>query len=305
MQASGSVALREMHVKAKAYAKNIAAMTIFGTIGLFVRIIPIPSSELALARTLLGSGTLILVMLFTKQKPNLVSLRKNLPLLIPAGILMGFNWVMLFEAYRNTTVSVSTLMYYCAPVIVILLSPVILKEKLTAPKLIGVGVSMFGMILVNKGPIGGANPLRGVVCALMAAMMYAGIVIINKLVKGLSGLETTLIQLLTACAVLLVYDLITLKGAWVMPRGLGLSALLAVGLIHTGLAYLMYFSSAKDLEGQSLAMCSYIDPFVALMLSALFLGERMAGLQIVGAVMILAGAAFGELCHIKKEKTAV
>ncbi len=291
-------------MKGNAYLKNISAMTIFGTIGLFVRAIDLPSSELALLRTLLGSGFLIAVLLIGRKKLNWKGLKRNLPILLFSGLLMGFNWVTLFEAYRCTTVSISTLLYYCAPVIVLLLSPLVLREKLRWPKLVGIGCAMLGLGLVNGGPVTGTEPIKGVLCAAAAAALYAGVILLNKFVRELSGLETTLVQLLAAAAVLLVYDLITLRGEWVLPVGESLIYTLIVGLFHTGFAYLLYFSSVQYLAGQSLALISYIDPFLALLLSALLLGERMTAIQILGTVLILGGAAFGELYNADSRPAA-
>ncbi len=282
----------------KALLKNITAMVIFGTIGLFVRAAALPSGELALLRTLLGSGFLLAVMAAGRRRPNRAALRKNLPKLLLSGLLMGFNWVALFEAYRYTTVSVSTLLYYCAPAVVLLLSPLLLHEKLQWPKAAGVAAAMAGMVLVNGGLAGGADPLRGALCAGAAALLYAGVILLNKLVHGLSGLETTLVQLLAAAVVLLVYDLAALRGQWVLPQDASLWGTLAIGLFHTGFAYLLYFSSIGGLGAQSVALVSYADPLVALLLSALLLGERMTGWQMLGAALILGGALFGELYRL-------
>jgi RarD protein len=287
----------------KSYIKLITALLIFGSIGLFVREIPLASGEIVLARTSVGSVFLIIILLFKRQKNNIRVLLQKLPLLIVSGGALGFSWIFLFAAYRYTSVSIATLAYYCAPILVLLLSPLILKEKLTHCKIIGILAAMVGMVLVNGAGASGEAPLKGLICGLMSALLYAVLMLVNKLIKGISGLEITLIQLMIAAIVILPYALYSHKGAWVLPTGRGLVSLIVLCLVHTGFACYLYFSSIQELPGQTIALCSYIDPLSALLFSAVFLNERLTAVQIAGAALILGGAAFGELFKRKAYKT--
>ena len=114
----------------------IVSMSIFGTIGLFVRNIPLPSSEIALYRAVLAAILIGAFLLVTKQKIPFAKIKKEIPLLVLSGVAMGFNWILLFEAYKYTTVSVATLSYYFAPVIVTVACPVLFKEKMGAKQII-------------------------------------------------------------------------------------------------------------------------------------------------------------------------
>lgn len=283
-----------------AYFKNITAMLIFGSIGLFVRAIPLSSSEIVAARTILGSLFLCTILLCRKQKPDWVKLRQNLLLLIITGVVMGLNWMFLFAAYRYTSVSVATLVYYCAPVLVLFLSPLLLQERLTWPKLAGIGAAFLGMILVNGAQSGGTDPQKGFIFGLLAALFYAGLILLNKRIIGVPATEKTLVQLLSAAVVMGIYAAVTHDGSWQTLQGTAWIALLIIGFVHTGIAYLLYISSMQELPGQTVALCSYVDPASALLFSAIFLQERLLPVQLFGALLILGGSAFGELYRKKQ-----
>lgn len=271
----------------------ILVMLIFGSIGLFVRNINLSSSQIALVRGSVGSVFLLMVSVFTRQQFSWQSIKSNLAALTASGVAIGVNWIFLFEAYKYTTIANATLSYYMAPVFVVLLSVPILKEKLSVAKFLSVMGAMLGMILIvsNNGGVVVANHLAGIGYGLLAAAFYASVILINKHIKRLSGLESTIIQLGAASLVLLPYTLITQKNYWPSLDIKTLILLLVVGLIHTGFAYYIYFSVIQKLSSQSIAVLSYIEPLSAILLSRIFLGEPMAKKQILGGCLIL-GAAF-------------
>lgn len=291
----------------KSELKNITAMLIFGTIGIFVRNIELSSKETALARGIIGSIFLLGILICSKEKEKIsfLEIKKNLPALFLSGIGIGLNWIFLFQAYKYTTVSTATLSYYSAPVIVTILSPVILKEKLSFVKFLCVLGAMIGMIFIagNNGGTAGVvyNHTLGIIYGLSAAIFYAGVIIMNKFIKRLGGLETTVTQLILASLVLLPYVMATdgfdfsrmTKSAYVY--------LAVLGAVHTGFAYFLYFSSLKELRGQTIAVLSYIDPISAVIISSLFLGERMTVLQIVGGVLILGSTFISENINLFKK----
>ena len=129
---------------AAAKLKLILAMLIFGTIGIFVRNIGLPSSLIAVCRGYVGMLFLALVLVLRWQKPDIKAIRRNFLMLVISGGLIGLNWIALFEAYNYTTVTTATLCYYLAPVFVTLASPFVLQEKLTGKKLLCVAVALFG-----------------------------------------------------------------------------------------------------------------------------------------------------------------
>ena len=285
-----------MKEEARARLALIASMTVFGTIGIFRRQIPLPSSFLAMTRGAVGALFLLLVMLLLRRRPDKTAIRKNLLLLIVSGVAIGFNWILLFEAYNYTTVATATLCYYFAPTFTILLTPVFLKEKMRAKPLC-VAASLIGMVFVS-GVLeadGGAGELRGVLLGLGAAVLYASAVLMNKRLSPIDAYSKTMIQLFAAAVVLLPYVLLTGGMAQLSFTPMTLLMLAIVCIVHTGIAYALYFSSFERLPAQTLALFSYIDPVVAVLLSALLLHEPMTLLMGIGAVLILGAAIWSEL----------
>ncbi len=275
----------------------IGAMAIFGTIGLFVRRIGVSSAELALYRAVIAALLLSGYFLITRTPLHLRAIRRELPLLLLSGAAMGINWILLFEAYKYTTVSVATLSYYFAPVLVTLACPLLFKEKMGPMQWLCFGMSTLGIVLITGlGDLSaGSDHLTGILFGLGAALFYASVMLLNKAIKGVTGLTRTYLQFLAAIAVLLPYVLLTggfTLGTLDVPGWLGL---LAVGCIHTCLAYCLYFPAIRDLPGQETAILSYIDPLLACLLSVTVLGEAMGPMQLIGGVLILGFTLLNEL----------
>ena len=269
----------------------VVSMLIFGTIGIFRRLIPFSSAFLALVRGVLGGLCLLVFMLVTRRRAGKRPPAGVLLRLVVSGAVMGFNWILLFEAYHYTTVSVATLCYYMEPTIVVLLSPLLFREKLTGRKILCAAVAAFGMVLVS-GVIGGAGVgrLKGVLLGLGAAVLYSVVVIINKKISGVDAYLKTVIQLFSSGLVMIPWLLLTGESVG-GPAGVpAVLLLLVVGVVHTGVAYVLYFGSMDGLKAQSVAILSYIDPVSALVFSALFLGEPLSPAGAVGAVLIIGSA---------------
>ena len=283
--------------RTKALFALTLSMVIFGTIGVCRRFIPLPSGVLACGRGILG-GVFLLAALKIRGKrfcPEQIR-RKDVVLLIITGILIGFNWILLFEAYNYTTVAIATLSYYMQPMIVVLLSPVVLKEKLKAKHLVCVCISMAGMVLVSGVTGGGAGgSITGVALGLGAAALYATVVLLNKKIEGVPVFEKTIIQLFSAAVSMLPYLAATGTLHSYKLSGSGVALFLTVGIVHTGIAYALYFGSIELLPGRTCALMSYIDPVTAVILSALFLHEPIGAAGIIGTVMIIGSAVYSEM----------
>lgn len=272
-------------------------MIIFGTIGICRRYIPLPSDALAFSRGILGGVFLLLVLKTRGQRFRREQIgRKNFLLLVVTGALIGLNWILLFEAYNYTTVAVATLCYYMQPVIVMLLSPIVLKERMTGKQMLCVIVAVIGMVLVS-GVIGGGAPgnLKGVALGLGAAVLYASVVLLNKLIIGVPAFEKTIIQLFSAAVMMLPY--MAAAGnlhAYELPL-IGIVLFLTVGVVHTGIAYALYFGSIERLPARTCALMSYIDPVTAVVLSAVLLHEPMGIAGMIGTIMIIGSAIYSEM----------
>ena len=276
------------------------AMFIFGTLAPFVRNINVSSGELALYRAVLAALLVGGYLLVTKQKLSLRSIKKELILLLLSGVAMGINWIFLFEAYKYTTVSVATLSYYFAPVIVMVVCPLIFKEKLTGKQILCFAMATAGLVLITGTAGGGKQDLLGIAFGLAAAAFYATVMLLNKFIKGVMGLHRTFIQFLSAIVVLVPYVACTSGFTLGGLSGTGWTNLLIVGLVHTGITYCMYFTALKELPGQKVAILSYIDPLVAVLVSVVLLNEGMTFPQMIGGVLILGFTLWSELPKRKK-----
>ena len=281
----------------------ILAMAIFGTLAPFVRKIPVGSGELALYRAVMAAVLVGVFLLCTKQKLPLKEVKKELLLLLLSGGAMGINWILLFEAYRYTTVSVATLSYYFAPVIVMAVCPLLFRERFHGKQVICFVMATIGLVLITGTAGGGKQDLLGIAFGLGAAVLYATVVLLNKFIKGVTGIHRTFVQFLSAIAVLLPYVAVAEGFTLGCLPSSGWGALLVVGLFHTGGTYCMYFSSMKELPGQTVAILSYIDPLVAVVVSVVWLKETITIPQLLGGALILGFTLLSELPlkNIKKQ----
>ena len=279
------------------YLMLISAMLLYGTIGVFRRYIPLSSGMLAFSRGLLGSLFLWgLVRLRGRGRAEWIG-RKDLLLLALTGALIGANWMLLFEAYNHTTVATATMCYYMQPTLVILLSPLVLRERLTARRLACAGAAVAGMAFVSGVADGGgisARDLSGVAFGLGAAALYATVILLNKRVQVEDAYKKTAIQLTAATVALAPYVLLTEDFAAIRLDARAAALVLIVGIVHTGVAYAMYFGSMKRLRAQTIALLSYIDPVFALLLSAAVLHEPITPLGLLGAALIIGSALVSE-----------
>lgn len=280
--------------------RNITAMLIFGTIGLFVKNIELSSSEIALTRGFIGGVTLILATIFFKKKISFEAIKNNLYLLIFSGLAVGLNWIFLFQGYKYTSISNATLSYYFAPVFVTILAPFVLKEKLTLSKFLCVLMALVGMFcIVGVDGINGGSDLIGIFYGLLAAGFYASVILMNKFLKGIDSIVITVVQLISATITLLPYVLYVEGLGILSVSSASIPYILILGIVHTGIAYLLYFSSLQGLKGQTIAVLSYIDPVFAIIISAVILKEQLGLLQIIGGVLILGSSFLSEFLNRK------
>ena len=273
------------------------SMVIFGTIAIFVRNIPLTSAQLSLSRAVIAAVLIGLYLLAGGKKLPFRSLGRQLPALLVSGAALGINWILLFEAYKYTTVSVATLSYYFAPVIIILACTLLFKEKMGVKQWLCFVMSTLGIVLITGlGDIsGGSSHIKGIAFGLAAACFYAFVVIINKFIKGVDGIQRTFLQFVAAAIVLAPYVLLTEGFSLAAMDAKGFVLLGVIGLVHTGVCYCHYFSALKDVKGQEAAILSYADPLVAVLASVFVLGEAISLPQIIGGVLILGFTLWNEL----------
>ncbi|MBQ3193403.1 MAG: EamA family transporter [Oscillospiraceae bacterium] len=286
-----------MKQTSRARLSLIVSMAAFGTLAPFVRNISVSSGELALYRAVLAAALIGLFLLVKRQRIRVPGGKKELPLLLLSGMAMGINWILLFEAYKYTTVAISTLSYYFAPVIVTAVCPFLFKEKLTKKQLLCFVMSTLGLSLViGITDLGrGGNDVLGIAFGLGAACFYAAVILLNKFIRGVTGIHRTFLQFLAAIVILVPYVAFTGGVSVASLDALGWVCLLIVGLVHTGITYCLYFSALKELPGQEAAILSYIDPLVAVIIGVAVLGEPLTWQQLVGGSLILGFTLWNEV----------
>lgn len=278
-------------------------MAAFGTLPVFVKNIPLSSAEIALYRAVLAAVLTGIYIAAAKKNAEFKRIRRELPLILVSGAAMGINWILLFEAYRYTSVSVATLSYYFAPVIVTIACPFLFRERLTVKQVFCFVMATAGVVLITGvGGLGSGSEIKGIALGLSAAVFYASVILLNKRIRTVDGINRTFIQFIAAAAVLLPYTAAA-EGFHLMSLDFaGTLNLLAVGFIHTGVTYCLYFSSVTWLTGQQAAVLSYIDPLVAVVMSVTVLGESITPLQAAGGLMILGFTLLNEV-RIKTNQT--
>ncbi|MBE5961286.1 MAG: EamA family transporter [Lachnospiraceae bacterium] len=277
----------------KAWIKHILSLLLFGMNGIVAARISLSSYEIVLFRTLIGSLFLAAIFVLTKQKVKIRDNRRDLVCLLLSGVAMGASWMFLYEAYQQVGVSIATLIYYCGPIFVMLLSVVLFREKITWKGAAGFITVLAGVVLINGTAVWGGSIKWGIFCGVMSAATYAVMVIANKKTKSITGLTNSMLQLFFAFLTVALFvgckqglHLEVAKEEW-FP-------ILVLGLINTGFGCYLYFSSIGDLPVQTVALCGYMEPLSAVIFSAILLKERMSAVQIVGAVLILGGALTGQ-----------
>ena len=283
----------------KAKLQMIISTAAFGTIGIFRRWITLPSSALAMTRGLIGALFLLSVHLIKKTPFDKTGIRKNGVKLVLSGALIGFNWITLFESYNYTSVAKATLYYYFAPIFLIILSVIFLKEKLSKKKVLCIGIAVIGIVFVS-GVLEGStvsNPddSKGFMLGILSGAMYGTVMFINKAITGIDASDKTLIQIATAGTVMLIYGSATGDFSGITLTPLCIIMVLIVGIFHTGFCYTLFFGSMDVLSAQTVAIFTYIDPAVAVILSALLLKEPLSIQGIIGAILVIGSALISEL----------
>lgn len=284
-----------------AYISYILALLLFGSNGIIANYIVLSSIEIVLYRTFIGSLLLLCLFLVTKNKWTFYKYKKHFFFLTLSGIAMGLSWMFLYEAYRRIGVSISSLLYYCGPIIVMVLAPILFKARLTVHRLAGFFSVFIGIVFVNGNLADGCNDFFGILCGALSALMYAFMVIFNKKATKISGLENSLLQLSVSCVTVAVCTLFKGNFSFYIPQD-SILPLLFLGIVNTGIGCYLYFSKLEKLPVQSVSVLGYIEPLSAVLLSVIILEETMSATQILGAFLVLGGAVYAEVSGNIKNK---
>lgn len=279
-----------------AYFKYLLALLLFGSNGIVASYIMMNSYEIVFFRTLTGSLFLLILYVFSKKKKTACVNRKHSFYLLISGVAMGLSWMLLYEAYHQIGVSVATLAYYCGPVIVMALSPLLFKERISKAKLLGFAAVLMGMFFTNSTDLLHHGISWGLLCGVLAAVMYAVMVVFNKLAASITGLKNAVFQLIASFLTVAVFTFAK-QGVVFSDLSQSLVPILFLGIVNTGIGCYLYFSSIQQLSAGTVAVCGYLEPLSALLFAAIFLGEKLTAIQLIGAAFILSGAVVSEYFH--------
>ena len=277
-----------------AYLKYIISVLLFGTNGIAASMIDLSSVEVVFFRSTIGAALLTAIFFLKGNKFRLGEHRRDAACIIASGVSMAAGWMLLFEAYDHIGVSLSVLINYTGPAIVIALAPILFKEKLTKVKVLAFLCAAAGVFLITGEVLSDGLTAWGLTCAILSAFCYAATVSLNKLSVNITGLRNATLQLLVCAACVAVFLLLK-QGPHIAVTASDIIPILWLGLLNTGIGCYLYFSSLNKLSAQTIAIWGYIEPMSAVVLSAFILHETMSGLQWAGAVLIIGSAVMGEL----------
>ncbi len=287
------VAFFFMVMKKSAFAKYNFAMLLFGANGIVASHIGLSSYEIVLCRTFIGSLLLAIIFKLSKGEVCFWREKRQSIYLIVSGVAMGASWMFLFEAYRHIGVSLSSLLYNCGPVLVMALSPLLFKEKLTRNRCIGFLTVIAGVFLVNGLFMQGRLNQWGLFCGSISAVTYALMIVCNKKASRITGLENAMLQMSISFLAVLLFTLFK-QGYITRPAAADWLPIVLLGVLNTGGGGYLYFSSLNQLPAQTVAICSYLELVSAVIFAAFLLHEALSPMQISGAVLIVGGAILGD-----------
>ena len=278
----------------------IASLLVFGTNGVVASTIGLDGIWIVLLRSMIGAVALVAVFLVMGNRFTFHRDRRTFVLMAVSGASMGLSWMCLFEAYDSAGVGLASLEYYCGPVIVMALSPLLFGERLTARRVLGFAVVFLGIVAVGMDGVSGSADAGGLLLGAMSAVLLAVMIVTNKMAVGVRGMENPVVQLVFAFATVAAVSLVTGDAAMAVAPS-DVPGILVLGLVNTALGCVLYFTSMGRIRSQTVAVCGYIEPLTAVVLAALVLGEPMGPVQVLGAAMVIGGALFCETGAVASE----
>lgn len=280
-----------MEKNARGVLEMTVAMVLSGTIGWLVVVSGRPVPEVVFWRCFFGAVTLLPVCAAMGHlAPGRITLRQAAMAAL-AGVAIVANWLLLFSAYAGASISIATVVYNTQPFMLVGLGAVFLGERPTLRSLGWLMLAFGGMLLIvqarpEAGYLG-RDYLSGILLALGAAFCYALAAILAKMLQGVPPHLIALIQALVGTV--LLFPLAARAG---VPGGLSAWTTLAtLGIVHTGVMYVLLYGAIQKLPTHLTGALSFIYPVVAVLVDWLALGHRLRPVQIMGAACILLAAA--------------
>lgn len=275
-----------------AMLKMTLSMAIFGSIGFFTGKTGIPAIELVFVRCICATLFLGALWVITGQHKTEIWEKKEIVQILLCGIFLVLNWVFLFKAFEVTSITIAITIYNLAPIFVLLLGTLFLKERMTWNSLIAVLICFLGsMLIVGINTVQSISDFlgSGFVWALLSAFCYAMTMLLGKGVNQLSAYAMTFVQTSIGVLILLPFLNFTLFQGLTTTNWL---YIIGTGLIHTGFVYYLFFDSLRKLTTGVISALVFIDPVVAILLDTLILDFRPTLLQSQGILLIFGGIIY-------------
>ena len=268
-----------------------AAMVIVGTIGGFVVLSGQPVLDVVFWRCAFGAAALLAVCAAKGLLRRELLRPRVLGLAALGGVAIVVNWLLLFAAYRHASISVATAVYNTQPFILVGLGALLFKERPGPAKLAWLALAFCGVVLIvqtrSDASYATGGYAAGILMALAAAFFWAMAAIITK---KLAGTPPHLIALIQVCIGTLM--LAPLAHWSHLPIGLtAWGSLATIGLVHTGLVYVLMYSAVQKLPTHLQGSLSFIYPVVAILVDLVAFGHRLQLTQLLGVVVVLVAAA--------------
>jgi len=258
------------------------ATLIWGSIPLFSIWCGLPSPVFVFFRVFFAFPFMLLYSLKKLGKGELFNIKPVLPLIL-SGIALSLNWIFFFWAIQITDIATAVVLYYFGPVFTIILAVIFLKEPLTKTLVISTVVAFLGAFLTFAPSIKGGGSIFGVLVALLSGLLYGLLGFISKIATlHHSSIKLTTYQIFIAL-------FFTLPFIFFFQFALSLYTLILLvitGIVHTALALFLWYDSLNYISVSTSAVFSYLDPFFAIALGFIFLGQKPGLFQIIGGILI-------------------
>lgn len=276
------------HLKRKVGTlEMVVAMLLSGSIGLFVIKSGQSPVNIVFFRCLISALCLIPICYYYGHFRKVYFGKKELFLMVTSGLLIIFNWVLLFAAFPKTSISLATIVYHVNPFVILFLGALAFHEKLNKNDVLWTIVAFIGLIvIIGLGSTSvNSNELVGLGLVLIATTLYSISVLITKKLSNTPPLLIVFIQTLSGAIAMTpfmsVFDNPPIGQQWLFVVGLG--------VLHTAFLYYLMYSAIKKIPLNNIAILSFIYPISTIVIDYFFFDHVLTSTQVLGAGLILLG----------------
>lgn len=261
-----------------------AAGVLLGTIGLFIERSGADPLTAVWCRCVFGLLALSAWLFVFRRTGELRLAPAALAAAVAAGTLMVSSWGFFFAALSHTSIGVATVVVHVQPFWVMALGACLGGETVSRRQGLAAGAALLGLVLASGLEVSaaeGGGTALGVALSLASSLCYAGVVLLARRAGGASPLVLAWWQ----CAVG------TLALAWWpwtqgWPAGAAWGWLAGLGVVHTGLAYVLWYAGVTRVGSGRLATLQFVYPATAVLVDALAYGRWLGPVQWAGVLLM-------------------